>query len=448
MSTASLNRSSLSSAIVFLAAVLLGSPVGAAQDTALIDLPSSGRLRDVEQHLVSSLQSRGVEVVEAPVRQLPDPAPTSLVTDDNSLRDAQWRETLAQFIRAGGGMVLIVGRGQRHVEQANTFLTALGMEIVAERATLAALEFYPSALTVGLSPPEAGSLRMRIAGERIVPIARQGGSIVCAGVPVDEGGVIVIPDQLVVADIKQPPEQRSGLALLARAVSWSSRLAQLAAVSVAPGMSIPPGHVALPLERRDFAGAILYDCQASEDHWPQIAAVVVGALEQSELPIKALRIRDVEDPLVEALRSRPELVVLGSWRWFSVTELAEIYQYVASGGSLLALAHAHTDRQIRLVCLNQALTQFGAVCALSRAGGPAQATGGPLPELGNIPWGTRVVGRAVEPLITVADGRQLAAGYLEFQNGRVMIMDAGPLVSNGAYRLQLEERAIPWLLRR
>ena len=441
-------------ALMVVAAMVAAGPLGAdAQDSILIDLPSSGRLREVAQHLATELESRGLELVELAGNVLPEPPPTSIVTADDAVRDPQWRESLEQFIRAGGGMVLIVGRSQRHIEQANTFTQPLGIETLYDPRVAGPVEFWRSALTSGLAPPEVGSLRTGLRADRIVAIARQSEQVICGGVVVDGGGLIILPDQLVLADIDQPPERRSGLSLLARSAVWASRLSELRATALPGGgqlpspIDIPGGQTDLPLERRDFAGAILYDCQAAEDDWPVITGVVVRALEESGLPVKALRVQDAQQPLVEALPSRPELVVLGSWREYGVAECAAIYQYVASGGSLLALAHAHTDRQIRLVYLNEPLIQFGVVCSLGRSGGAAEVVGGPLEQLGEIPGGVRLLGEAVQPLITVREGRQLAAGYVEFERGRVMALDAGPLLASAVYRLQLKERVVPWLVR-
>jgi len=226
---------------------------------------------------------------------------------------------------------------------------------------------------------------------------------------------------------------RPGLELLTRCIRWSDKLPELASYGpvVETGrpaeaeIEVPTGRTDLPRESRDFAGAILYDCQATKDQWPQITAVVVQA---------------------EALYSWPELVVLGTWRQYSVPEQAALYQYVAAGGSLLALAHVHTDRQIRLVYLSEVLTQFGVLCSLGRSGGSAEATGGPVRQLGDIPGGVQVRGRSVKPLITVGSRPHLAAGYLEFESGRLAVMDAGPLLKNAGYRLQLRERVLPWLL--
>ncbi len=422
-----------------------------ARDSVLIDLPTSGRLGDLESNLATSLSSRDIEIVEMVGDQLGEPPPTTVVTHDDSVRDAQWRETLTQFVQAGGGVVLIVGRAQRHIAQANTFTKPLGLEIVPDPKVLGAVELYPSPLTAGLQSPQVGSLRMGMVGDAIVPIARQGDRVVWAGVAVGEGGLMVMPDQLVLADSEEQPERGSGLAILTRSVHWASRLGELELVvpggGQAPaGLDIPAGKTDLPLERNDFAGAILYDCQAAEDNWPTITAVVVEALQESELPVKALRVQERKQPLVEALRSRPELVVLGSWRQYSVAEHLAVYQYVASGGSLLALAHAHTARQIRLVRLNQLLAQFGAICVLGRPGGAAEALRSPVPELGNIPGGVRVRGAAIEPLITVAGGWHVAAGYREFERGRIVVADAGPLLRNAAYRVELKERIVPLLL--
>ncbi len=423
-------------------------------ETVLIDLPSAGRLAVVSAELVSVLESRGMHAVESVAGQLPALPPTRIVTDNDSIRDPQRQQVLRQFVKEGGGLILIIGRSRRHIEQANSFVNPFGIEIIPVSSSLKPVEFYATPVASELDMPDVGSLRMTIAGQVTVPIARQGENLVCTGTVYGQGGVILLPASLVLAGA-DGDAGRPGLELLARCIRWSDKLPELASYAPAvqvpgpaeAGLEIPAGRTDLPRESRDFAGAILYDCQATKDQWPQITAVVVQALQESGLPIRALAVAGRDDPLVEALYSWPELVVLGTWRQYSVPEQAAVYQYVAAGGSLLVLAHAHTDRQIRLVYLSELLTYFGAVCSLGRPGGSAQATGGPIEQLGDIPGGVRVRGRSIEPLITVGSRSYLAAGYLEFENGRLAVMDAGPLLKNAGYRLQLSQRVVPWLLR-
>ncbi len=327
------------------------------------------------------------------------------------------------------------------------------MQISPVASSLDPVEFYATPLASDLDMPNVGSLRLTITGQVTVPIARQGENLVCAATSYGQGGVVLLPAPLVLAGA-DGEAGGSGLELLARCIRWSNQLPELASyapeVQVAGpaevGLEVPTGRTDLPRESRDFADAILYDCQATKDQWPQITAVVVQALQESGLPIRALAVAGRDDPLVEALYSWPELVVLGTWRQYSVPEQAALYQYVAAGGSLLVLAHAGTDRQIRLVYLSEVLNYFGAVCSLGRPGGSAQATGGPVRQLGDIPGGVLVRGRRVKPLITVGSRSHLAAGYLEFESGRLAVMDAGPLLKNAGYRLQLSQRVLPWLM--
>ena len=422
-------------------------------ETVLVDLPSAGRLAAVSAELASMLESQGMRALQPVAGQLPEPLPPRVVTDGDSIRDQQRQQALRQFVKEGGGLVLIIGRSRRHIEQANGFVKPLGLQISPVASTLDPVEFYATPLASDLDMPDVGSLRMTITGQITVPIARQGENLVCAATSWGQGGVILLPASLVLAGA-DGEGGRPGLELLTRCIRWSDKLPELASyassVEVAgpaeAALDVPTGRTDLPRESRDFADAILYDCQATKDQWPQITAVVVQALQESGLPIRALAVAGRDDPLVEALYSWPELVVLGTWRQYSVPEQAALYQYVAAGGSLLALAHAHTDRQIRLVYLSEVLTYFGALCSLGRPGGSAQATGGPVRQLGDIPGGVLVRGRGVKPLITVGSRPHLAAGYLEFESGRLAVMDAGPLLKNAGYRLQLSQRVLPWLM--
>jgi len=427
-------------------------------ETVLVDLPSAGRLAAVSAVLASVLESQGMRALQPVAGQLPEPLPPRVVTDADSIRDPQRQQALRQFVEEGGGLVLIIGRSRRHIEQANGFVKPLGLQTSPVASSLGPVEFYATPLASDLDMPDVGSLRMTITGQVTVPIARQGENLVCTGTVYGQGGGILLPASLVLAGA-DGDAGRPGLELLARCIRWSAQLPELASYGpvVETGrpaeaeIEVPTGRTDLPRESRDFAGAILYDCQATKDQWPQITAVVVQALQESGLPIRALAVAGRDDPLVEALYSWPELVVLGTWRQYSVPEQAAVYQYVAAGGSLLALAHVHTDRQIRLVYLSELLTYFGAVCSLGRPGGSAQATsaqatGGPVRQLGDIPGGVLIRGRRVKPLITVGSRSHLAAGCLEFESGRLAVMDAGPLLKNAGYRLQLSQRVLPWLM--
>jgi len=426
-----------------------------AQDaqTVLVDLPSAGRLAAVGAELASMLESQGMRAIQPVGGQLPEPLPARVVTDDDSIRNPQRQQVLRQFVNEGGGLVLIIGRSRRCITQANGFVQPLGLQISPVASSLDPVEFYATPLASGLDMPDVGSLRLTITGQVTVPVARQGENLVCAATSYGQGGVILLPASLALAGV-DGESGRPGLELLTRCIRWSGQLSELAsyhsvvetAGPAQSGLAVPGGTTDLPRESRDFAGAVLYDCQATEDQWPQITGAVVQALQESGLPIKALAVAGGQDPLVEALYSWPELVVLGTWRQYSVPEQAALYQYVAAGGSLLVLAHAHTDRQIRLVYLSEVLTWFGARCALGRPGGSAQATGGPVRQLGDIPGGVRVSGRGMKPLITVGSHLYLAAGYLEFESGRLAVMDTGPLLKNAGYRLQLSQRVLPWLM--
>jgi len=428
---------------------------GSAQDaeTVLVDLPSAGRLAAVSAELASVLESQGMRALQPVAGQLPEPLPSRVVTDDDSIRDPQRQQVLRRFVKEGGGLVLIIDRSRRHIEQANRFVEPLGLQIIPVASSLKPVEFYATPLAADLDMPDVGSLRMTITGQVTVPIARQGENLVCTATSWGQGGLILLPAPLALAGADGEAGW-SGLELLTRCVRWSAQLPELA--SYAPAvqvggtgeaeLEVPTGRTNLPRESRDFAGAILYDCQATQDQWPQITAVVAQALQESGLPIRALAVSGRPDPLVEALYSWPELVVLGTWRQYSVAEQAAVYQYVAAGGSLLVLTYAHTDRQMRLVYLSEVLSHFGVLCSLGRPGGSAQATGGPVRQLGDIPGGVRVLGQRVKPLITVGSQPHLAAGYMEFESGRLVVMDARPLLKNAGYRLQLSQWVLPWLL--
>ncbi len=412
------------------------------KEIVAVDLPDYGHEGQVRRELVRELESRGVELVDAQQMASEEVAPTAIVVADDRVSEEGWAEELAEFVRAGGGLVLLIGRSRRHLEQANVFLKPRGLEIVSDSQARGPVVWVNSPLTTGLQPPPSGSLRLRISAPRLVPIVKQNDRIVAAGIPLGKGGIIVIPTEIVAEGLQQDPPDYNGLQLVVRAVSWAGRVAQLSVISPTPRPSptpqLPtPAPTQLPLERREFGDAVLYDSMAAEDNWPQINGWVQEALSQTGLPLKALRVREAEDPLVEALQSGPELVVLGSWREYSEEEIGAVGHYVAAGGRLLALAHAHSARQIRLVYLNEMLSQFGVLVCLGRSGGVAEQ-----PAVGQLPGGVRIRGANLEPLAAIGD--EVVAATATYQQGQVAVLDAGPLLSSSGYRSVLQD-CLEWL---
>jgi len=173
-----------------------------AQDaqTVLVDLPSAGRLAAVGAELTSVLESEGMHVLQPVAGQWPEPLPSRVVTDADSIRDEQRQQALRQFIDEGGGLVLIISRSRRSIEQANVFVRPLGLEIMPVASSLEPVEFYDTPLASGLNMPDVGSLRLAITGQITVPIARQGDNLVCAATSYGRGGVILLPALLVLAD--------------------------------------------------------------------------------------------------------------------------------------------------------------------------------------------------------------------------------------------------------
>jgi hypothetical protein len=212
----------------------------------------------------------------------------------------------------------------------------------------------------------------------------------------------------------------------------------------------PAAPTALPLEASDFAGAVLYDCLAGDDRWPEINPLVQELLTAEGLTAKALQVTAEGAPLVAALASGPRLVVLGTWRELDESEVVALYYYVLGGGRLLALGHSETSDQIRLVYLNEALYNLGLLFSLGRPPGEATlAPGSAFPlllgsaSLGRIPRGLEVRGWGAQPVLVV--DKDIVMGYAEVGAGRVLALDAGPLPDNAAYRAALQG-GLKWLL--
>jgi len=192
---------------------------------------------------------------------------------------------------------------------------------------------------------------------------------------------------------------------------------------------------------------VLYDSLAGDDRWAQINPLVQGILAEQGLTLKALRVTPSGAPLAAALDSQPELVVLGTWRELDESEAVALYYYVLAGGRVLVLGHAGTGDQIRLVYLNEALYGMGLLLSLGRPGGAAEIASFPLlwenSHLGQLPPGIEVRGPEAQPVIQV--NGHFAMGYALCGSGRLLALDAGPLVDNAAYRAALQG-GVKWLL--
>jgi hypothetical protein len=199
------------------------------------------------------------------------------------------------------------------------------------------------------------------------------------------------------------------------------------------------------LEDRDFSGSVLYDCLAGDSHWSQINPLVQALLSDEGLSLKALRVTPQGAPLAAALDS--ELVVLGSWREMAEAERVALYYYVLAGGKVLVLGHAGTSDQIRLVYLNEAIFEMGLLLSLGRRGGIAEVAEGSVrmekAEIGKLLPGIEVRGPGARPVIQVDN--QCAMASAECGAGRILALDAGPLVDNAAYRAALLG-GVRWLM--
>jgi hypothetical protein len=269
----------------------------------------------------------------------------------------------------------------------------------------------------------------------------------------------VLPADLVAGSLPGEGPETAGLTLVERAVSWANRdLPGQAPPASSPGSEAarspaggrymaPRAAITLPVEERKFADVVLYDCLAGDNRWAKIHLLVQQELEKTRVPVKALRVTGRGSPLAAALESQPALVVLGSWREWSEPEIVMLHYYVQAGGRVLALGHAGTGDQIRLVYLNELLYPNGLLVSLGRPGGVATVVESPvLPpetEIGKLPPGLRVHGPGAQMVVRVEKDAVLA--YTMCGQGRILALDAGPLVDNAAYSEALQ-KGIVWLL--
>jgi len=191
---------------------------------------------------------------------------------------------------------------------------------------------------------------------------------------------------------------------------------------------------------------VLVDSRATKDKWEKINPLLLAEIKQLDLPMKALAIGDNPSPLVEALASNPPLLVLGSYRAYTESELVALDYYLWGGGKVFVAASATLYFQSRLANVNTFLGPRGMVVTLRRPRGQVQLTA----ELGEpragptAPFGLLVRGDTLK-LATVGD--RVIAGGLDYGRGAVVAMDIGPLWQVADYRGVVGE-VLRWLMKR
>ncbi len=446
--------------VICLALALLALSGAAAQERAVFLLtPAGGPLADVTNALLPQVTATGATA--SVITKLPEQlgAQDVLVINDDHLTDAGLRTRLQEWVRQGGGLVLLVGPSTSHYAQATEFLQPLGAQVNALPAE------GDNVLTLGNNPVTGGlklghpvSVRMEITGAAVLALGWAGNRAALAQIRADQGGVIVLPASLLVAAVRSQPQEATPLTLAARATAWANRPFDAAGgpLPTPPLPPVPSAHVpalppaaatSLPLETTDFAGITLYDCRATDDSWPQINALVQGLLKDEGFEVKALDVKPGASSLVAALQSEPKLAVLGTWRELSEAETVAVYYYVLGGGRLLALAHATTATQVRLTYLNTALNAFSVFVSLGRPGGatavyPGSPLKGALHGPEKLPAGIQVGGDGGMKALMV--DRSAAMSTAKRGNGRFLVLDAHPLLDSTEYRADLKE-GIRWL---
>ncbi|NLO74512.1 MAG: hypothetical protein GX100_10480 [candidate division WS1 bacterium] len=417
----------------------------------------AGPVATAAEQMARNLAEAGMQTATG--TRLGTERPEAVVIEDDALTDETTREELLEYLRGGGAVVLWVRASLRHFEQANQFLSELGARLQGLPHAERELMLGGNPVTEGLSLTSRPALWAALSGRGVVPLAYAGEAVVMGQIRVGAGGVIVLPAELVAGSLPGEEPDAAGLTMAERAVSWANRDLPgraLPASSPATDQTKPPpggrylaprAETTLPLEERDFAGAVLYDCLAGDSRWAKIQPLVQEALEKTRLPVKALRVTEEGSPLVAASESQPALVVLGSWREWSEPEIVTLHYYVQAGGRVLALGHAGTGDQVRLVFLNEALHANGLLVSLGRPGGTATVVESPvLPpgmEIGKLPPGLSVHGPGAQAVVRVE--KNAAVAYAVCGQGRLLALDAGPLVDNPAYREALQ-KGITWLL--
>ena len=437
----------------------------------LVSLPSVGRIAQIAPALTQALGGTGLTVQTSEDTESPG-YPRAVMVYSGDQFEAEELEALRGYLRAGGGLVYLFGATSRHAAPAAALLTDLGISLRIARAPRKPVRLTEHLLLTGVRELPTASYNSAITGGGLAPLALQGEATIAAAGEIQGGRIALIPAPLVTSRRGEGPSPDQ-TKFLANACLWAAKMeGEIAGVAVAPPPVPGPREDRRPrplrgvLQRNrapssaDFGGTILVDILAGDDNWGLLAEALDTALRRARLPLKYLEVADGRSPLVEALDTRPALLVIGSTRRFDIAEEVAVAHYARLGGRILAIAHATPRYTIRLIDFNMILREFGVSVSLIRPQGPTMLDAHPISEgLGlppAMPWGVSVWSVVAEPVARA--GRLPYMSALERDGGRIVILDgktllagtsAAPIRGGGPSPRpfgQLLDRAIDWLL--
>lgn len=427
-------RLSLCRWLIPAALVVAGSlPLAAADQPArslvAIDVPVTGGLGSTSAAVYESLRAGGqydlwwVKVFEPPHtgRSI-----ASIVINNSSPRTPEIKD-LASYVTNGGGLVLLAGASAQWRKDNRSLLSALDVQISDVKNQSGQITVKHQSVTEGLSNGTLHPIGAGLQSGVLDPIIEQGDQPVALAGIVGKGRVVVILAPLVTASDPQAVPEPERVRLLSQALQWTAQ--GLGAVEGAGTILGPGTPSAQPRPPTDLAAKVVADLPTDEP-WKEIVAAVQQGVEALGLPLEPVAYKKGTRDLRQAVADRPALLIISSYRDFDDAESAAVAEYVAGGGSLLALGYGRADSIQTLTAFNRLLGEFGVSITFGRPAGKAALCTHPaaqgLAPLAKAPAGCGIWAFGDWPLATV-DDECLATAH-EVDRGRLIVMDAATLM--------------------
>ena len=351
--------------------------------------------------------------------------------------------SLADYVKAGGGLVLVISGAADQIEISRKYLTPFKIVIQPFTNTESTVSFVHHPVTRAVYNLACPSLGVALAGENMTVLATEGGKAVMLAGDFGQGHLVVLPAEVLAgADPNKRPE-RARARLLAQAIKWAVGRAAppRAAASVPPPQRASTKPVEVPPLPDDMSASALVDVFAQDAGWPELLATVSDATKQVGLTARSLPYKKDTFTLVQALARRPALVVIGSCREFSGEEGALLAEHVRNGGALLVLAQGAGDSVPRIMALNRLLGEFGITLTAGRPAGavvlqPHPATAG-VKGVISAPAGSSIWALGDWPLATV--GGYAVVTAQEFGTGRIIVFDGAALLMPANAKSEAED---------
>ena len=456
-------RTPYSATIALALVVLLASVAVAEEPLVLLDLPAEGPPSNLGAWLQGELGGEALRV------HWPDPGervrladgPECLVTWSQPNRPAGSVKQLRAQVRSGGGMVYVIGAGDRHIRQARSLWGPIDVNIQPQKGVGASdARWAAHPLTAGGDSIGAVIAGSSISGSGGSPLIRAGGLTVAMAFDWGPMGRAVLLDQSVLFDQLHEANPRPAMRdLLVRAVTWAAGADLSEPAVVVDRPPVPPvgeliGETSVTAPEFDRA---FVNLPQGRDHWKDIRPVVMDELERRGLDMRMPRVPEGEPVFTTERLDRTGLLVFGTDReevhW---TESITIGRYFEQGGRILCIPHARRRTQERMMGLNDLLSQLRITASLGRPRGQVEFVEHPITgrmrgsdDL-TVPAGVQIWGPLTSPVAT-ARNRSLVSTY-ERGEGRIVLID-GELLRlteerNRPHRdvLTLLRRSLDWLL--